>query len=71
MDTKVIEMLHLVIFNSVKKTTNKSGDFKVTHQAPCSIVLFSGRTDRRTRRTDTMCKYNDHLSTGHDGSIIF
>ena len=55
-----------------KKTEKLKRDFKVTHQAPFSVVacfafgvrvfLFSGRTDVRTyERKDTMCENNDHL----------
>ena len=50
-----------------EKTNNKSGDFRVTHQAPANRwSLFSSIVSFIARflffgRTDTMCENNDHL----------
>ena len=52
-----------------KFVNNKSGDFRVTHQAPFKVVVCFVFCDVHTYlSTDTMCENNDHLF-GHQGLV--
>ena len=51
------EWINFSLSICIQKKLNKSGDFKVTHQAQCSVFCFH----RADKRTDTISESNDHL----------